>query len=537
MIFAEMPLSEAEGALLAHGVRVKSGAFKKGRRLSAGDIETLAAAGQTTVIAVRLEVDDVPEDEAARAVAEAVAGPHLAVAEPFTGRANLTATTRGLLVVDQPRLDALNLMDEAITLATLPPFDLLAAGEMAATVKIIPFAVPRLLLQRCLALAHEGGPILRQAPVRPRATGLIQTRLSGTKESVLDKTREVTNARLSELGSQPVEERRCEHRIDDLTAAIRAMDQFEMLLIAGASAITDRRDVIPAAIVACGGEVLHFGMPVDPGNLLLLGRIGERPVLGLPGCARSPKINGFDWVLRRLMADLPIDSRQIMRMGAGGLLKEIPTRPQPRAEPVPFPQAPRVAAIVMAAGRSSRMGGANKLLTEVGGLPMIARAVEAALASRARPVTVVAGHDGTRLRAAIGERPVAVVDNPAFASGMASSLKAGILSLPVDIDGAIICLADMPLVSSQALDRLIAVFNPLEGRAICVPTWDGKRGNPILWAKRFFPEMASLAGDVGARHLIGQYAELVIEVPMPDDSVLVDIDTPEALALYRRRPA
>ena len=270
-----------------------------------------------------------------------------------------------------------------------------------------------------------------------------------------------------------------------------------MLLIAGASAITDRRDVIPAAITACGGEVLHFGMPVDPGNLLLLGRIGERPVLGLPGCARSPKVNGFDWVLRRLMADLPVDGRQIMRMGAGGLLIEIPTRPQPRAEPALSSQAPKVAAIVLAAGRSSRMGGANKLLTEIEGLPMVARAVEAALASRARPVIVVTGHDSARLRAAIGDRPVTVIENPAFASGMASSLKAGITALPAEIDGALVCLADMPRVGPQTLDRLIAAFNPLEGRAICVPSWDGKRGNPVLWAKRFFPEMASLAGDTG----------------------------------------
>jgi molybdenum cofactor cytidylyltransferase len=537
MIFAEMPLAEAEGALLAHSVKIKGGTFRKGRRLSAADIAALMAAGQKTVMAIRLEADDVPEDEAARAVAEAVAGEHLKVAPPFTGRANLMAEDRGVLVVDQQRLDALNLLDEAITLATLPPFDLLTEGEMAATVKIIPFAVPRALLDRCLALAKEGPPILRLATIRPRQVGLIQTRLSGMKESVLDKTRDVTDARLAELSCPRAEESRAEHRIADLTAAIRAMNRPEMLLIAGASAITDRRDVIPAAIEACGGEVLHFGMPVDPGNLLLLGRIGDRPVLGLPGCARSPKVNGFDWVLRRLMADLPVDGRQIMRLGAGGLLKEIPTRPQPRAEPALSSQAPRVAAIVMAAGRSSRMGGANKLLAEVGGLPMVDSVIDAALASRARPVIVVTGHDAPRLRAAIGERPVTIVENPAFASGMASSLKAGLTALPVEIDAALICLGDMPRVGPQILDRLIAAFNPLEGRAICVPVWDGKRGNPVLWAKSFFPEMASLAGDVGARHLIGLYGEQVAEVPMPDEGVLIDIDTPEALMRYRQRPA
>jgi molybdenum cofactor cytidylyltransferase len=237
------------------------------------------------------------------------------------------------------------------------------------------------------------------------------------------------------------------------------------------------------------------------------------------------------------MADLPVDGRQIMRLGAGGLLKEIPTRPQPRAEPALSSRAPKVAAIVMAAGRSSRMGGANKLLAEVGGLPMVDGVIDAALASRARPVIVVAGHDAARLRAAIGERPVTIVENPAFASGMASSLKAGIVALPIEIDGALICLGDMPRVGPQILDRLIAAFNPLEGRTICVPTWDGKRGNPVLWAKSFFPEMGSLAGDVGARHLIGLYSEQVVEVPMPDDGVLIDIDTPEALMRYRQRPA
>ena len=235
--------------------------------------------------------------------------------------------------------------------------------------------------------------------------------------------------------------------------------------------------------------------------------------------------------------DLLIDGGQIMRMGAGGLLKEIPARPQPRAEPAPSSQAPKIAALVMAAGRSTRMGGANKLLTDVEGVAMVARAVDAALASRARPIIVVTGHDAARVGAALAGRPVTLVENPAHASGMASSLKAGIAALPADIDGALVCLADMPRVGPQTLDRLIAAFNPLEGRAICVPAFEGKRGNPVLWARRFFPAMAALAGDVGARHLIGEHAELVAEVPMGDDSVLVDIDTPDALALYRQRPA
>jgi molybdenum cofactor cytidylyltransferase len=537
MIFAEMDVAAAEGALLAHSVKANGISYRKGRRLSPGDIAALQTIGQTTVMAVRLEPGDVPEDDAAQAIARAIAGAHLHAATPFTGRANVIADRPGLLIVDHARLDALNLIDEAITLATLAPFDLMTTGDMAATVKIIPFAVPQGILDQALALTREGGPMLRLAPLQSRRVGLIQTRLPGMKESILDKTFEITNQRLAGLHCPPAIERRCAHRIADLKSAIAGLADVDIILIAGASAITDRRDVIPAAIAGSGGEIAHFGMPVDPGNLLLLGKLGTRPILGLPGCARSPKVNGFDWVLRRLVADVPIGRADIMGMGAGGLLKEIPTRPQPRAELAATPRAPRIGAILLAAGRSSRMGGANKLLSEVAGETMAARAADALLASRARSIVAVVGHDAAKVRAAIGDRPVTIVENSAYASGMASSLKAGLLALPVDIDGVLVCLADMPRITAGVIDRLISAFNPLEGRAICLPVWEGKRGNPVLWAKRFFPEMGSLAGDVGARHLIGQYAELVAEVPMPDDAVLLDIDTPEALALFHRQPA
>jgi len=379
--------------------------------------------------------------------------------------------------------------------------------------------------------------------------GLVQTRLPGLKESILDKTREVTEGRLKALGCRLAFEDRCGHTTAELAALIRdAMGHgIDILLIHGASAILDRRDVIPAAIVAAGGRIDHFGMPVDPGNLLLLGRVGERVVLGLPGCARSPKVNGFDWVLERLVAGLPVGPGEIMRMGSGGLLAEIPSRPLPRAEATPTidrkseakPQGPRIAALLLAAGQSRRMGGPNKLLAGIDGTAMIAHVARRLLASRARPIIAVLGNQADAVDSALGKLPVERVQNPEFAAGLSTSLKRGIAALPSDLDGAIVCLGDMPLISGRHLERLIAAFNPLEGRSIVVPTRRGKRGNPVLWSRQFFPEMAALAGDVGAKHLIGQHAELVAEVEMDDDAVLVDIDTPEALDGFReeRNPA
>jgi molybdenum cofactor cytidylyltransferase len=540
MIFAEQPVAEAAGALLVHSVRIGRLAFKKGRLLSAGDVRALSEAGRKTVAVVRLEPGDVGEDVAAKRIAEALAGPNITLGTAFTGRCNLSAAVPGVLVVDRERLDRMNLIHEAVTAATLPPFDHVQPRDMVATVKIIPFAVPGVVLEQCLAAVKGHEPLVRVAAFRARPTGLIQTRLPGIKDSVLDKTVEVMNGRLAAIGCPAATELRCEHDESAVAAAILDLKRAgaEMVFVAGASAITDRRDVIPAAIERAGGRIDHFGMPVDPGNLLLLGRLSDDShVLGLPGCVRSPKLNGFDWVLQRLIADLPVTAADIMRMGAGGLLKEILTRPQPRAgseTAAAKPPGARIAAVVLAAGRSSRMGAANKLLADVDGVPMVRRVVEATLASAARPVIVVTGNEQGKVQAALRGCKVTFVHNPTFAEGMSTSLKAGLAALPDTSAGALICLGDMPMVTPTVLDRLTAAFNPDEGRAICVPTWNGKRGNPVLWARRFFSDMADLAGDVGAKHLIGEHAELVAEVAMPDDAVLTDIDTPEALAALRQ---
>ena len=318
----------------------------------------------------------------------------------------------------------------------------------------------------------------------------------------------------------------------------------DIFLVAGASAIVDRHDVVPAGIERAGGTLIHFGMPVDPGNLLLTAEFDGKPVLGLPGCAKSPKYNGFDMVLERLAAGMAVGRAEIVRMGAGGLLAEIPTRPQPRDDSDPDAeegpqQAPKVAIVLLAAGRSTRMGGPNKMLADANGQPLVAHAVKAALASQAVEVVVVLGNMADQVKAAITAAVPAAhlrfVVNPDFAQGLSTSVRTGIEALGKDIDAAIVQLGDMPGVTSSLLDRLMAAFSPVEGRSICVPTVAGKRGNPVLWARRFFAEMSRVEGDTGAKHLIGEHADLVCEVEMTGEAAITDIDTPEALAAWRGR--
>jgi molybdenum cofactor cytidylyltransferase len=337
----------------------------------------------------------------------------------------------------------------------------------------------------------------------------------------------VLDKRLAPASAEVVGELRVPHETAAIAQAMAqlAADGAELVLVYGASAITDEDDVIPAAIRQAGGRIVHLGMPVDPGNLLLVGDYGGRPVIGAPGCARSPSENGFDWVLNRFLAGLEVRPEDITGMGVGGLLMDVVTRPQPRE---PVAEGP-VAALILAAGRSRRMGGPNKLLATFDGTPLVRRVAEAALASRAHPVIVVTGHRREAVEAALAGLDVQLVHNPEFVEGLSASLRTGIATVPEDCAGALVTLADMPGITAEVLDSLIRAFNPRESRAIVVPTAAGKRGNPVLWARAFFPELMWLTGDTGARHLIEAHADAVHRLEV-GDAIAVDVDTPQALA-------
>lgn len=540
MIFDHLPLAQAQGALLAHSMRLGDVTLKKGRVLSQQDLADLRTHGHDTVLAARLEDGDVPEDVAAEQVAAAAAGLGVRTAAPFTGRANLHAKIDGVLVTDADRIDRLNLLHESVTVAALRPYDRVSEGQMVATVKIVPLAAPASAVADAEAVALEETPLFRVAPFVPRHMGLITTVLPGIKDKVLNKATQVITDRVKGVRGSVTGLRRCTHTPDAIADAVRDLvDQgCAPILVLGASATVDRRDVVPAGIELAGGTIDHFGMPVDPGNLLLLAHYGAVPVIGVPGCARSPKLNGFDWVLERLAAGIPVGRRDIMLMGAGGLLKEISGRPQPREGSGAANQHPKkIAAVVLAAGQSRRMGATNKLLAQVDGAPMITKVVEAATGSGALPIVVVTGHQPDQIAAALEGRDVILHHNPDYAAGLSTSLRVGLAALPGDVAGALICLGDMPRITAEHLKQLISAFDPGEGRAICVPTKDGKRGNPVLWSARFFPDMTRIAGDVGARHIIGENAELVCEVPIEDDAIFLDLDTPEALQAATEDPS
>ena len=313
--------ADAEGMILAETLALATRALHKGTRISEPEISGLVMAGITSIVAMQLEPGDVREDEAAFRAAQAVHVPGLRCGEAVTGRVDILADSDGLLAVDSFAVARLNEIDPALTLATLPDTTVLRAGEPAAAVKIIPFAVDAVLLERWEEQAVIMPP-LHVSLFRPFRAVLLQTFMPDTKPGLLDKASSVTAERLARFGGALAGEQRLPHTEEALVQALLQVEgDAQLILVAVSSAAQHAEDTLPAALIAAGGAVERIGMPVDPGHLLLLGSLSGRTVLGLPGCARSPAPNGIDLVLARFAARVRLNREALARMGTGGLLR------------------------------------------------------------------------------------------------------------------------------------------------------------------------------------------------------------------------
>lgn len=528
MKFGPRAPNTAEGCVLAHSTRINGKTFKKGHVLSEQDCQALTTAGFGTITVAEFEAGDIGEDIAATRLATAAKGAHVVADTPFTGRMNLYADKDGVLVADEAAIRVANRIDPAVTFATLANYSRVLAGRMVATAKIIPFAAAEADISQAED-AIRGA--VRIAAFTPHKVGLVATKLPHLKTATMDKTRRVLEQRLHRSGSRIIRELRVPHSEAAVAQAIRTVvaEGADLILLFGASAMVDRGDVLPAGLEKAGGTLRHLGMPVDPGNLLMLASVEGLPVLGAPGCARSPKENGFDWVLDRLTAGLDVSAQDITGMGVGGLLMEIGSRPQPRETATPKQAPAKISAVILAAGKSSRMGGPNKLLAELDGKPLVRHVAEAAQASCIAETILVTGHLADKVAATVCGLDLTLVHNTDFADGMSTSIRSGLNAISPDTDAVMILLADMPRITTDMLDEIVGAYLSGGGARIVAATADGKRGNPVLWDRHFFDALKSLSGDMGARHLIGDNPDWVCEVEV-GAAARLDLDTPEALA-------
>lgn len=532
MIFKKLPLEEAAGSIIAHSYKSDRLRIRKGQILDALLLEKLRTDGVTQITVAKLDTDDVHEDEAASMIAAAIQGDNTRLGKASTGRVNIHALSDGLFSVCEQTINALNRVDESITIATLLPDTRVVSGQIIATIKIIPYASTRrhvaeaVASVNCALHVHQGNTA---------TTCLIQSTLPALKPSVLDKTCAVTVQRLQSRSATLLDEQRVDHDIHSIIEALVRAQGYnpDWILVFGASATSDRDDVVPAAVVAAGGQVQHFGMPMDPGNLLLIGQLGNSFVVGMPGCARSPKHNGVDRVLDRLWCNLPVTGDWISGLGVGGLLQEMVDRPRPRVVPS---QKASVCALLLAAGSSSRFGEANKLLQTWREKTLIQHVITAIDESSLEKALLVSGHQSVAveqsLRAVKTVMPVEHLHNRAHATGMASSLVKGVSAL-VDHDAIVVFLADMPCIDVQLINELIRSFHEHPDKALHIPVHEGQRGNPVLITRQLFDSVLRLDGDTGARVLAKRFPDAVVEVNTQCAGILQDVDTLKDMAKLR----
>jgi len=532
MRFFERSISGALGCLLAHTHRIQGRVIKKGKQLTEEDLASFAGSGIDSIMVAEIENLDVEENAAAGRLSSRFLGFGVEAGRASTGRCNLFSATDGLFRVNKSDIDRFNSIDEAITIATLPNHSRVTKGTMVGTVKIIPFSVPDETITKCENTLGESISAMEVSAFKRKQVGILLTEMPGTNERVLERASDSLRARVERLGSEVKLEVRCSHSIDEVSQALQkvCLEECDLVLMLGSSAITDRRDVLPQAVEAVGGAIEHFGMPVDPGNLLLLATKGDTQIVGVPGCARSLKPSGFDWVLERMMCEIAVSGAELMRMGVGGLLKEASNRPMPREgllQDAEFSNA-GVSIVILAAGSSRRMGPKNKLLQTVEGQPMIARVVDSALSSKAEHVAMILGHEAGLIKEALRGREVEFINNSKYLKGMGTSVAVGAKHFRNSADGLLICLGDMPWLESKHLNLLIDAFDLNDDKSIYVPEYQGKRGNPVLWHSRFFDELCSLQGDWGARKILEKYSDEICYVEIPTNAISMDLDTPDS---------
>lgn len=320
MIFAELPLDEAEGAILAYTTAVAGLNLRKGTMLSAMDIQALAKAGHRQVLAAKLQPGDIDENAAAQRIGRLLCGDNMRMGSPSAGRINLFAGKNSLFRADKDLIDQCNLLSPAISIATLPDHVRVDAEQMIATIKIIPFALAEPNLAAVEQLLRQRAALTAMA-FQSLQIGIIHSRLTSTRDAMLDQMTALMHLRCAQTAGTIIREERVAHNVAALAAAIRQVSQqSDVLIIFGASAVCDERDILPAAITSVGGELIRIGVPVDPGNLLVVGHYQGKYVIGAPGSARQNQNTSLDWVLDRILAGETIDAASLARLGVGGLL-------------------------------------------------------------------------------------------------------------------------------------------------------------------------------------------------------------------------
>ena len=302
-----IPVEEAVGMKLAHDIteivpaKHKGPAFRRGHVVQPEDIPKLLDVGKAHLYVMELEKDELHEEDAARRLAKAAAGPNIRLTDPVEGRVNLIAEAPGLLKVDEARLNQFNALGDLI-LATVPSNRYVKKGEVLAGTRTIPVVVKEELVKKAEAICN-GKPIVTIVPIPRKRVHLIVTGSEVFTGRIKDGFEPVVRRKLSELGTELASSILAPDDPDTIAGHIKDARRAgaDLILVSGGMSV-DPDDLTPEGIRRSGARVECHGFPVLPGSMFLMAYLKETPIVGLSGCVMHDPVTAFDVLLPRLLA-------------------------------------------------------------------------------------------------------------------------------------------------------------------------------------------------------------------------------------------
>ena len=517
---------ESEGYLLFHSVFVKKGRLRKGKIISADDIEAIVEAGIKEIYVGEIESNEIDENNASRVIAQAISSNNFSLSPTFSGKTNITSKYDGLVQVNESNVLKINQISSNIAISSLNNHDIVYRGDHVLSIKSISYSVKKLHLNKIVNFLNKK-KLISLKRFKPLKFGIIYSNSVNEKDSLIEKTKKSIRTRITDYNSSIMVECTSNHDFSSLKESIEKLINMDLdvILLFLSSSVCDYNDIVPQIITKIGGKIKSYGMPVDPGNLTLSGCFGGIEIIAAAGSARSESLNGLDWHLNCLHASIKTNQKMVNSLGVGGLLKDVDSAiKRKKISKKIVTKKPNIAAVVLCAGESKRMGEINKLLLKVNDKTIIRNYVENISKSNISEVVIVTGHQSKDIELELKNYDLRFVFNNDYKKGMSTSLKAGIKSLGKTIDAVMICLPDMPLIGICEINKLIEYYNPSIGNEICIATSHGQRGNPVLWDKKYFKALMNISGDKGGRDLLPTFIDKAIEVNL-GEAVVFDIDT------------
>ena len=521
----EKDIQETFGCLLMHSVFLEDGRIRKGKIIDKNDIAMMERSDIEKVQVGELEDDDIGENAASGLIAKAIATNQFSVSPTLSGKTNITSIADGLIEIDEGNVTKLNNLSPNIAVSTLNNHDVVYRGDHTVSVKIISFVISSSDLDKILNFLKKN-KIVKLKKFKSMRFGVIYTIAKNEKRSLIEKTKKSIMSRIGNYNSTIMDERVLPHNSASIKNNVVELleNNINCILLFLSTSVTDVNDIVPTVINDLGGKINSFGMPVDPGNLTLSGKINDVDIIVAAGSARSDSLNGFDWHLNCLHANIEVSQEMVNSLGVGGLLKDIDFAvKRKRVSKTIDTKKSNIAAVVLCAGESKRMGNRNKLLLKVAGKSLIKNYIDNISKSNVSEIVIVTGYQSIEIERELEGYDVKFIHNEKYREGMSTSLNTGINSLSKNINAAIICLPDMPMIGIYEINKLIEYYNPKIGNEICIATYNDQRGNPVLWDRKYFKKLMQIKGDKGGRYLLPKFLEQSVEVVL-GEAVAFDVD-------------